>query len=401
MKKKLLFVNGHLKIGGVEKSLADLLSHLDYEKYDVDLLLLEDKGDYLRQIPKDVNVLFIDTTKAYGSFLKVILKNLITFKWSVVWYRIIIFFTQKMGKFCLSAIKGIFPLRKNYDVAIAYRTTGVSADIVAYVVNAKRKIVWWHNGEVNLNFQDISSYNKTWRLFDNVISVSKVCKEMLVRTFTYPSDRIIVIPNMIDIMQISKMAGKCSPYSYAGLNIVSVGRLCVEKHFEDIVFVVKQLLKNGVCDFRWYIIGDGVLRAHLESIVDREGIGKHIIFLGKITNPYPWMKYADIYVHPSYVESQGLTILEAMALNTPCVVCRSAGPSEYVIDGVNAILTEPNPNSLYEGVVKMLKNKNQNIFVEEAQVMVKKRFSSQRVIDLFDRMINLNQTTFKDDYIYK
>ena len=41
MKKKLLFINGHLQSGGVEKSLLDILTHLDYRRYEVDLLLLE------------------------------------------------------------------------------------------------------------------------------------------------------------------------------------------------------------------------------------------------------------------------------------------------------------------------------------------------------------------------
>ena len=31
--KKLLFINGHLNTGGVEKSLVDILKHLAYEKY--------------------------------------------------------------------------------------------------------------------------------------------------------------------------------------------------------------------------------------------------------------------------------------------------------------------------------------------------------------------------------
>ena len=44
MKKKILFINGHLIVGGVERSLVDVLRHLDYDKYDVDLLLLEDMG---------------------------------------------------------------------------------------------------------------------------------------------------------------------------------------------------------------------------------------------------------------------------------------------------------------------------------------------------------------------
>ena len=44
-KKKVLFINGHLNVGGVEKSLTDILRHMDYDQYEVDLLLLEDTGD--------------------------------------------------------------------------------------------------------------------------------------------------------------------------------------------------------------------------------------------------------------------------------------------------------------------------------------------------------------------
>ncbi len=44
MKKKLLFINGHMNTGGVEKSLIYILRHLDYDKFDVDLLLLEELG---------------------------------------------------------------------------------------------------------------------------------------------------------------------------------------------------------------------------------------------------------------------------------------------------------------------------------------------------------------------
>ena len=43
--KKLLFINGHLNTGGVEKSLLDILQHIDYSQYHVDLLLLEGRGD--------------------------------------------------------------------------------------------------------------------------------------------------------------------------------------------------------------------------------------------------------------------------------------------------------------------------------------------------------------------
>ena len=54
--KRILFVNGHLNTGGVERALADVLRHMDYSKYAVDLLLLEDTGDYAAELPPEVEV---------------------------------------------------------------------------------------------------------------------------------------------------------------------------------------------------------------------------------------------------------------------------------------------------------------------------------------------------------
>lgn len=386
MKKKILFVNGHLNVGGVERSLVDLLCNLDYNKYEVDLLLLEGLGDYLQQIPKEVNVVFVDTTKAYGPFLKSLILNLLALRWSMVLYRIIILFAFKWGKQYLSILRYILGVNIIYDVAIAYRP-GVCADITAYTIKANKKIVWWHHGEINLNPSQIKSYNETWSLFDNIVTVSNACKEMLLNSFTYPPSKIIVIPNMIDVARIYEKAGDVSPYNITFTKFISVGRLCIEKHFEDVILVVKRLVDDGIKDFHWFIIGDGDIRIQLEEFIKELGVEKYITLLGKKNNPYSWIKYADIYVHSSYVESQGLTILEAMALNVPCVVCRSAGPSEFIVDGVNAIMTEPNPDCLYNGVLAMMRNRNRYLFAIEAQKMVDERFCSQNIVKLFDMQI--------------
>lgn len=382
MKKKLLFVNGHLNVGGVEKSLADLLCHLDYNKYEVDLLLLEGEGVYLQQIPKNVNIFFFDTTKAYGPLLKVFLVNLFRLKWSVLLYRFVLLLAGIFGKSDLFLLKWILPLKPIYDVAIAYRP-GICADIVAYTVKANKKIVWWHHGSINISSIQIIDYNKTWKYFNNVVTVSYGCKQLIASNFQYPSDKIIVIPNMVDIDLITRLAGRTSPYKNDGLNIISVGRLCIEKHFDDVICVTKRLVKNGSLDFHWYIIGDGELREDLLREIEESGISNQLTLLGKKDNPYPWMKYADIFVHPSYVESQGLVILEAMALGTPCVVCRSIGSSDFLVDGINAIMTEPNADSLYKGVLEMIKNKNTQKFDTMAMKTIEENFCPQKIISLF------------------
>lgn len=390
MKKKLLFVNGHLNVGGVEKSLTDLLCNLDYNKYNVDLLLLENGGTYLQYLPQNVNVIFIDTTKAYGPLIKSIFHNLLTFRWSMVVYRIILLIASKFGKSHLSELRNILQLTSTYDVAIAYRP-GICADIVAYTAKANKKIVWWHHGEINISPSTILEYNKTWSYFNNIVTVSDGCKQLLSQTFQYPFYKIIVLPNIVDADQITKMAGTESPYKDNKLKIISVGRLCPEKHFEDIIDVTRRLMDGSIYDFHWYIIGEGELHEDLIRKINKYKVNEQITLLGKKNNPYPWIKYANIFVHPSHVESQGLVVLEAMTLGTPCVVCRSIGTSEFMINEVNGILTEPNEYSLYMGLKQMLKINDRTNLTSKAQIMVKEKFSKKHIIQKFDKIIISNE----------
>ena len=55
--KKILIAMKNMNIGGVEKSLISLLNQMDPQKYEVDLLLLEDYGGFMDYIPSWVNII--------------------------------------------------------------------------------------------------------------------------------------------------------------------------------------------------------------------------------------------------------------------------------------------------------------------------------------------------------
>src|SRR4051794_17137764 len=74
--KKILFVIDSLNSGGAEKSLVSLLTLLDYQKYDVDLLMFSPTGLYLPLLPKKVNILEIPGfIKAQHNNVKYLIKN--------------------------------------------------------------------------------------------------------------------------------------------------------------------------------------------------------------------------------------------------------------------------------------------------------------------------------------
>ena len=65
-----------MRYGGIERSLLDVLRNLDYEKYEIDLLLIEGKGDYFKEIPPQVNIIYKDLNNTYGPFLNSIVNSL-------------------------------------------------------------------------------------------------------------------------------------------------------------------------------------------------------------------------------------------------------------------------------------------------------------------------------------
>ena len=56
-KKKILFVNDEMTMGGVARILNTLLKMIDKSKYDIDLLVLHKRGELLNEIPEGVRVL--------------------------------------------------------------------------------------------------------------------------------------------------------------------------------------------------------------------------------------------------------------------------------------------------------------------------------------------------------
>lgn len=349
--KHILFINGHLNAGGVERSLVDVLKHMDYEKYTVDLLLLEDTGDYASELLPEVHVLFRDIHHTFDSFASSIRQCVIAHDWMCLKLRILFLFQKYFGARALKSAATILLGEHHYDCVIGFRP-GICSDLAAYSVRADRKITWWHHGELNV---DCVAYGDMCSRMDAVAVVSQSCKAMLLGQLPGLADKLVCIPNMLDAETIGQKA-TTSLYTDDALHIVSVGRLAPEKHFENIIPAAKALQETGIC-FTWHIVGEGSERSKLEALIAENDLKDHVMLEGSKANPYPYMKYADLFVHPSYVESQGLTVLEAMALGIPCVVTKSRGPCEFIEDGINGLLTEQSPESLAEKVLTILNDK--------------------------------------------
>ena len=382
MKKKLLFINGHLNTGGVEKSLLDILRHLDYDRYDVDLLLLEEMGDYAPQLPRQIRILPRFLTGTYGPLVRCLLHCLKRRAWFSLRMRLILLASKLLGQRRLSAARKLLTGNAHYDCVIGFRS-GICTQLAAFAVQADRRLIWWHHGELDV---DRNAYLEAASVCDGVITVSHSCTDMLKNAFPALSGRITCIPNMLDAEEVSSKSADVIPNPHSGIRIVSVGRLAPEKHFENIAYAAAALKAQQI-DFHWYLVGDGPSRNIIATAVKNADVEDRVYFVGNQPNPYPYLAQADLFVHPSYVESQGLTVLEAMALGIPCVVTKSRGPCEFIIDEENGLLTEQNPRSLADAVCRILADRELYHRIRQ-NTACPPTFSPEQVMNLLENAIN-------------
>lgn len=233
-KQKVLFINGHLNTGGVERALVDILKHMDNEMYSVDLLLLEGTGDYVRELPSYVRVLFRDLHHTYGSLLPSIRKCFAARDWMCLQLRILFFLRRLIGNEALRPAAFILLGKHHYDCVVGFRP-GICSDLAAFPIQADKKITWWHHGAFNV---DHKAYADMCSGMDFIVTVSKSCREMLKSEIPKIEGKLVHIPNMLDFQSVSDKA-TISPYKKGYFHVVSVGRLAQEKHFENVIPTVK------------------------------------------------------------------------------------------------------------------------------------------------------------------
>lgn len=391
IKKRLLLVNGHLNVGGVEKSLVDLLKAIDYDKYEVDLVLFEELGDYVDEIPKAVNIKFYDLTNTYGAFLKCIFSNLKPNKFKYAFIRIIFNLQRIFGVSTISLLKSLFKDLGTYDCAIAYRI-GICSEFVAYVVDAKKKITWWHHGSYDYNQKQTKNIEQVYDKFDYVVSVSQGCKDMILENVNISPEKIVVIPNIIDFEYIQKKSLEKieeNLFDKDFVNIVSIGRLSPEKGMINCVLSCKQLMDLGY-KIKWFLIGDGVEYENIKTEIGKNKLEDNVFLLGRKKNPYSYLRHADIYVHPSYVESMSITVLEAMCLDKPLVVARSIGPSEFIRDGENGLLVDVSVDGIVNGVKKLIDDKNLLNRICSTDKRLLDKYKKESILSKLYQLININ-----------
>lgn len=295
MKKNIAIFQTDLGIGGIQKSIINLLNNLDYKKYNVDLYLLS-KGEFFENLPKEVNVVMLRYNKLY-KFLPFEIMNLLTFK----------------------------HIKKEYDVVIDFNGYSNYLSSLSLKTKAKKKIMWVHN-----DYKERKKYDKSFNLFyifskskykkfDNIVAVSDGAASSFEEITHVPCKYII--PNYIDIEEINRKKEENVEFyvDEEFVNICFLGRLVSQKGLESMLIKVRKIL-NNFKDFHLYIIGDGPLKDKLISEVEEANMYNYVTFLDNKKNPFPYLKKCDYLILNSKYEGQGMVALEALALGLEVIM---------------------------------------------------------------------------------
>ena len=356
-----------LGIGGAEKSLVTLLSLLDYSKYDVDLFLFNQKGEFLDLIPKEVNLL--DVPKDFSDFMlnpKQSLKELVkNRKFKLLLNKSAEVSVLAFNKFVLNKEyigwkfirKSIDALEKEYDVAIGFLEKK-SIYFTVDKVKANKKIGWIH-----IDYEKIEHDSKTDNIYfgnlNNIITVSEHCKEVLIKEFPQYKDKIDIVQNIISPKIINDMANDnkvVTEFIEEGIKICTVCRLTEQKGIDIAIECCEQLVKKGH-KLKWIVVGDGSERSKLENMIKEKKLEGTFILVGSRSNPYPYIKMCDIYVQPSRWEGFGITVAEAKVLKKPIVVSNIPEFVEQIEDKQTGMIYLDNEDMVNK-IEYIIRNKN-------------------------------------------
>lgn len=203
-----------------------------------------------------------------------------------------------------------------------------------------------YHGESASRYRDIllSFYRPfgKWamRQADEIIAVSEWESKRLWEDYDIDAT---VIPNGVNVERFTKAEPEMQKRPY----LLCVGRLEEYKGVQHVIQAVSKLPEYDLI-----VAGSGAYRNELERIAQQEDVSDRVEFLGYVDDDRLPELYAgaEVYVTMSEFEAYGMTVAEALAAETPCVIRKEGALRDWMTtEGVIGV-AEPNIETIVEGV---------------------------------------------------
>ncbi len=369
MKKKILVIGPGMEIGGVERSLIGLLNSIDYDEFEVDLFLLSHTGEFMPLIDKRTRLLPEDKKLSLISWsISALIRQ---GHWGMALIRL---FSKIYGDLrakvtksdtlnitiCKKLVSKISkPLPDHYDIALGFLGPHY---FLEEKVDADLKIGWVHTDYANINEKpDVKYTLPMWNKLHYIACVSENVKQSFDSVYPSLTDKTIIIENIMSSEFIKSQANlfgvEREMPADGYVRVLSVGRFCTAKAFDEAVISCSILVKRGY-KIKWYLIGYGPDEHLIKEKIEEFHMKDHMIILGKRDNPYPYIKACDIYAQPSRYEGKAVTVTEAQILNKPVLITRYATAASQVKEDIDGYICEMGAESVANGLEYLLNHED-------------------------------------------
>lgn len=311
---KIAIFSKDLAIGGIQKSLVNLLNSLDYSKMSVDLYLLNDVNFYSDSLNKEVKIKKLKKMSNIFSYLPF-----------------------NIAKYIYKPL-----INETYDIAIDFSGEVPETALAAYFVSPKR-FVFCHTEilkKMSINrifkFKSIMHKSKI-NIYDDVIAVSRRTLDEF--NEFYKRSGGFIVPNIIDDMEIRKDARESASLriSKKYFNLVSMGSFTPAKGFDLLVDLMSEVKRR---DLRLYLIGGGKDYRKIKRLIFEKDLEDKVFLLGKLANPYPYLNRMDAFISLSRYEGGSISLLEAKALGLDVIIPKRLEPDSKLIKGTDSVINK-------------------------------------------------------------
>lgn len=333
---KILFIVDALVIGGAEKSLLNFLEMIGHLKNDILLLVINGGGVLTQEIPTNVKVVEI-----YRVNQDKILQPYIF-------------------KYLTSEVLYSTYIDETFDTVIAY--AGAFSTKLAAGSNAWEKVAWVHSDlsvahPTRICFKSVSEEVDCYNKFLHLAFVSHAAKNGFEKIFYGVKAKKHIVNNIFDIEKIKSksqefnISADICLYKINALRFLYVGRLSEEKGVLRLLMSFNKLLSIHK-DIHLTIIGAGPLEFEMRKQISRMHMDDNVLIIGECGNPYPYMKWADVMILPSFYEGQPLVVGEAFSLGLPVIATDSSACREMLNDGKFGLLVSNSEEGIFSGLLQ-------------------------------------------------
>ncbi len=352
-KKRIAIFSDNLQVGGIQKSLANIIIGNAFKEYEVDVFLYNKEIFFdLSNFKNNIHLHFL-TPMPYWT-------KGIPFD---ILYRL---YTPDQEA-----------LKEEYELAIDFDSYQNATALGALKAKAKKRVMWIHN-DVEIKRREERKYRLLWSImkgkykyFDEFAAVSEGIVEPFRKSTGLSDAKIHVIPNLINTEEIHTRSNEPIDLSvnHDTLNIVSVGRLCHQKGYDLMLKSISEVYDKRK-DIACYIIGDGPDKDSLVNQSIELGIDKIVHFTGNLPNPFPVIKQMDVFCLESRYEGQGMVLWEAKALGLELIFAKRLEKYNPQLKGTEDIVSALVSAQKKEKQLDNLDEYN-NIIISRLQILAK------------------------------